>query len=132
MENQEEFEKEKRLIAQEIADGFGLPVTRGVIASLEGSFKIEFGNVVITVEYPPFVPRDDIASFVKSIASFPEIFAQFGMDMTDANDDFDKLLLTLKIITSLFVARTGASDAEINIAVSDDGLDGIQDIKEEE
>lgn len=123
MKNQEELEKEKRLIAQEIADGFGLPVVKGVVVALENSFKVEFGNVVMTVEYPPFVPRDDIATFVQSIASFPEIFAQFGIDMADANEDFDKILLVLKILADLFSKRTGADMADVNIAASDDSED---------
>jgi hypothetical protein len=125
MTSQEELDKEKRLISTEIAEGFGLPVTKGVvIANENNSFRIEFGDdVLVMVEYRPFIPRDDIDSFVQAIASFPEIFAQFGIDMADADSDFNKLLLTLKIIVALFASRAGADSADINIATSDGSKD---------
>lgn len=123
VKTQEETEKEFRTIATEIADGFGLPTIKGEVIALENSFRIEFGNVVIDVLYPPYVPRDDIASFAEAIASFPEMFARFGVDMADADEDFNKILLILKILADLFTKRTGADSADINIATSDDSKD---------
>ncbi len=123
MKTQEDADKEKRTIALQMAEDFGLPVIKGEIISRENEFGIEFGDVVINVTYPPFVPREKIASFVESIAAFPEIFAQFGIDMIDASEDFDKILLVLKILADLFTKRTGADSADINIATSDGSED---------
>lgn len=121
--HQEEREKEKREVMLEVARGFGLPVVKGEVVAYDTSFGVEFGDVVVTITYPAFAPRDDIASFAQSIASFPEIFTRFGIEMADANDDFDKILLTLKILADLFSKRTSANDADISIVTSDDAED---------
>lgn len=123
MKTQEDADKEKRTIALQMAEDFGLPVIKGEIISRENKFGIEFGDVVINVTYPPSVPREKMASFVESIATFPEIFAQFGIDMIDASEDFDKILLVLKILADLFTKRIGADSADINIATSDGSED---------
>jgi len=131
MKTQENDDKEKMVIALQIAEDFGLPVIKGEIISRENEFGIEFGDVVINIAYPSSVPREKIASFVESVASFPEIFAQFGIDMINASEDFDKILLVLKILAELFSKRTGADDANINIATFDNSEDEINKTKEE-
>jgi hypothetical protein len=44
------------------------------------------------------------------------MFAQFGIDIAIANEDFNKILLILKILADLFSKRTGADNADVNIA----------------
>jgi len=119
----EEDDKERRTIITEVAESFGLPAIKGEVIAYDQAFGIEFGDVVITVTFPDHVPQDNIATFVQAIASFPEMFAQFGIDIANANEDFNKILLILKILADLFSKRTGADNADVNIATSDDSED---------
>jgi len=126
VEKHKDYEEELEEISDEIAENFGLPVSSGEVMSLDDrTYQIEFGDIVVKISYPNEPDKSEATALVNAIASFPELLARVGIDRVDANEDFDKLLYTLKVIVDLFVSRTGAESADVSVEESSSDDDSL-------